>query len=91
MNRSVKAKATDGTTRDLFAELREGFEALAQTRQRKRSELMRSKWARRDQMHYEGGERPQSWKILDRDDEGALSWKRSDIKKYGRTSLPQVE
>lgn len=37
MNRSVKAKATHGTTRDLFAELREGFEALAQARQRKRA------------------------------------------------------
>ncbi len=37
MKRSVKAKATRGSTLDLFAELSEGIEALADARQEKRT------------------------------------------------------
>ena len=37
MKRSIKAKTKRGTTRDLFAELNEGIEALAEARQGKRT------------------------------------------------------
>jgi putative transcriptional regulator len=37
MKRSIKAKALRGAKRDLFAELSEGMEALADTRQGKRT------------------------------------------------------
>jgi putative transcriptional regulator len=37
MNRTVKAKAKRGATRDLFAEVSEGMEALADARQGKRT------------------------------------------------------
>jgi putative transcriptional regulator len=37
MKRSVKAKTRRGATRDLFAELSEGMEALAEARQGKRT------------------------------------------------------
>lgn len=37
MKRSIKAKAKRGATRDLFAELSEGMEALADARHGKRT------------------------------------------------------
>jgi hypothetical protein len=39
MKRSVKAKAKRGAKRDLFAELSEGMEALAEARQGKRTSI----------------------------------------------------
>jgi hypothetical protein len=39
MKRSIKAKAKRGAKRDLFAELSEGMEALAEVRQGKRTSI----------------------------------------------------
>ena len=48
MKRAAKSKAKGGAKRDLFAELSEGMEALADARQGKRtSELMRWNTSRR--------------------------------------------
>jgi len=49
MKSSVKAKAKPGVTRDLFAELSEGMEALADARQGKRTlRTVRPQLAKRD-------------------------------------------